>query len=539
MRSGPISITVDRRVRRRACARVAQGHPHARQQLVHAEGLRQVVVGAGVERRDLVVLAAAGRDHDDRHAAPLADPPRQIDAVAVGQAEVQQDQLGVVRRRRDQRLPDGLRLDDAVALRRRARCAGTAASAARPRRRGPAAPASLMAPALLRRLGRPTWRRRLLQRQRGSGRRRRRPSRFSAAIVPPWAWTMPRQMARPRPTPPPRARGPAVELLEHLLLRRPRGGPGRGRRPRSPAAAGRARAAISSGVPAAVYLTTFSRRLTKTCSKSTGSTEQRAAGPRAGPTRTRASPSLASSRDERRADDLLERHPLAPRRRCRRTRAAPCRGCCATSRSIRSASVQIVSQQLRALRPAPSRPRSSRSVVPAPVIAASGVRRSCDTALEQRAARLLGARAQRRGLGLLDEPRALDGERGLPDERLEEAAGARPPGTRRTAPRHASAPSVVAAGRRAGRRSRASPAACRCRARRAGRARWPSGRRRAPPRSARSAGAARGPRPPAARPVVGSSTTASPPKTSAACAAVDLARPAPRPGTVASSRLSE
>ena len=75
--------------------RMSKRDAHARQQLVHAERLGQIVVRAGVERRDLVFLAAARGDHDDGDAAPLAKAARDIDAVAVGKAEVEQDHVGI------------------------------------------------------------------------------------------------------------------------------------------------------------------------------------------------------------------------------------------------------------------------------------------------------------------------------------------------------------------------------------------------------------------------------------------------------------
>ena len=54
----------------RALRRLCMTHrdADAREQLVHAERLRQVVVGAGVERFHLVLLATTRREHDDRHA---------------------------------------------------------------------------------------------------------------------------------------------------------------------------------------------------------------------------------------------------------------------------------------------------------------------------------------------------------------------------------------------------------------------------------------------------------------------------------------
>lgn len=44
----------------------AQLRAHARQQLAGAKGLDQVVVGPGVQRGDLVLFAAARRQHDHR-----------------------------------------------------------------------------------------------------------------------------------------------------------------------------------------------------------------------------------------------------------------------------------------------------------------------------------------------------------------------------------------------------------------------------------------------------------------------------------------
>ena len=56
-----------RRLRARAAiARRRSARARAREQLGDAERLRQVVVGAGVERLDLVVLLGACREHDDR-----------------------------------------------------------------------------------------------------------------------------------------------------------------------------------------------------------------------------------------------------------------------------------------------------------------------------------------------------------------------------------------------------------------------------------------------------------------------------------------
>ena len=51
---------------------VPERHAEPGEQLADAERLGDVVIGASVERRDLVGLLAARREHDDRHGRPLA-----------------------------------------------------------------------------------------------------------------------------------------------------------------------------------------------------------------------------------------------------------------------------------------------------------------------------------------------------------------------------------------------------------------------------------------------------------------------------------
>ena len=73
----------------------AQQGADAGEQLLHVEGLRDVVVGAGIEALDLVAPAVAGGQDDDRHLASLAAPGVQDrDAVHLRQAEIEDD--GVV-----------------------------------------------------------------------------------------------------------------------------------------------------------------------------------------------------------------------------------------------------------------------------------------------------------------------------------------------------------------------------------------------------------------------------------------------------------
>ena len=66
---------------------------HAADELGDAEGLGDVVVGAGLEADDLVQLGVLRGEHQDVGVAELAHPPADLDAVDVGQAEVEDDQV--------------------------------------------------------------------------------------------------------------------------------------------------------------------------------------------------------------------------------------------------------------------------------------------------------------------------------------------------------------------------------------------------------------------------------------------------------------
>ena len=73
----------------------AQHRPDAGDHLGAAERLDHVVVGAELEADDAVGLGAAGGEDDDRDARAGADRAADVAAVAVGQVEVEQDQVGV------------------------------------------------------------------------------------------------------------------------------------------------------------------------------------------------------------------------------------------------------------------------------------------------------------------------------------------------------------------------------------------------------------------------------------------------------------
>jgi hypothetical protein len=72
----------------------AQRGAYPGQQLVHAERLGDVVVGAGVEGVHLGLLGVPGRQHDDRGRRPAAQALDHGHAVHVGQPEIEDHQVG-------------------------------------------------------------------------------------------------------------------------------------------------------------------------------------------------------------------------------------------------------------------------------------------------------------------------------------------------------------------------------------------------------------------------------------------------------------
>ena len=67
----------------------------AGQQLDPAEGLGQVVVGAGVEAPHLVPLGPERRQHEHRHVAHVPDALEDLPTVQVGEPDVEDDDVGV------------------------------------------------------------------------------------------------------------------------------------------------------------------------------------------------------------------------------------------------------------------------------------------------------------------------------------------------------------------------------------------------------------------------------------------------------------
>ena len=73
----------------------AQRHADTGQQFLGAEWLRDVVVGARVQRANLVGLRATRGQHENRRRASVSQQPAHLDAVHVGQSQVQNDEVGV------------------------------------------------------------------------------------------------------------------------------------------------------------------------------------------------------------------------------------------------------------------------------------------------------------------------------------------------------------------------------------------------------------------------------------------------------------
>ena len=111
----PFGIERDRAVgerlgRRRGAVRPPQQRAHARHQLVRAERLREVVVGAQLEADDALGLLGAGGQHDDRDRRGRlvgTKQPADLQAVDVRQHQVEHQQLRRTRRDRLQRLAAG------------------------------------------------------------------------------------------------------------------------------------------------------------------------------------------------------------------------------------------------------------------------------------------------------------------------------------------------------------------------------------------------------------------------------------------------
>ena len=84
-------------MRVRGDLRAPDHRAHARQQLLDAEGLGEVVVGAQIEAVDLVLILPTRRQDDDGHGGELAHPLRDGKAIHPWHHDVEQHEIGGVR----------------------------------------------------------------------------------------------------------------------------------------------------------------------------------------------------------------------------------------------------------------------------------------------------------------------------------------------------------------------------------------------------------------------------------------------------------
>src|SRR2546428_3683724 len=237
---------------------IAQRHGEAGEQLADGEGLGDIVVRAGVERFDLRALLRARRQHQDRHRRPGANAPDHVHAVDVGQAEVDDRQVGLVAAGVDGAARAAAGLDHAIAF------GGE---------RGAQEPADLRL--VLDDEDRPPGFAHASLGTCGAGstgrvKRNAAPpsARVSAQMRPPCRRTMARQMASPSPTP---ATAPSALPrwnLAYSCSGSPAGNPG----PASSRETSRLSSCLSTRsvmrVPGGVCLAAFSIRLASTCSMS-------------------------------------------------------------------------------------------------------------------------------------------------------------------------------------------------------------------------------------------------------------------------------
>src|SRR6478672_462620 len=106
-----------RRRRRHRGGRAPQVRSDSREELGEPERLGDVVVAAGVEAEHDVDLAVSrGEDHDRHVRVGPTDPAAHLDAVEIGQSEVEQHELGPVADRELERVGTGRRPEDLESL---------------------------------------------------------------------------------------------------------------------------------------------------------------------------------------------------------------------------------------------------------------------------------------------------------------------------------------------------------------------------------------------------------------------------------------
>ena len=81
-----------------AVARCGAAPADARHELPEPERLHDVVVGADFEEPHAVELVLAGSDDDDRNLGAGADAPTHLPTVEIGEPEIEQHEVGGLRR---------------------------------------------------------------------------------------------------------------------------------------------------------------------------------------------------------------------------------------------------------------------------------------------------------------------------------------------------------------------------------------------------------------------------------------------------------
>src|SRR5664279_6582477 len=89
--------------------------PQPSEQFIDAERFGDVVIRPGIQGLHLVTAAGTSGKHDDRHSRPATQPPDHLDTVHIGQPEVEDDDVGYVRRGVGQGVPAVGRRADVVA----------------------------------------------------------------------------------------------------------------------------------------------------------------------------------------------------------------------------------------------------------------------------------------------------------------------------------------------------------------------------------------------------------------------------------------
>ena len=95
------------------------------EQFLHPERLGDEIIRAGVERGDLVLLGVPHGEHDHRDLAEGSDPADHLGAVEVGQAQIQQHQVGGPLGRRHNALLAGANRGHVVSVGLKAGAQGT------------------------------------------------------------------------------------------------------------------------------------------------------------------------------------------------------------------------------------------------------------------------------------------------------------------------------------------------------------------------------------------------------------------------------